>query len=413
MKNPRNGVNRRDFIINIGAFGLGSTFALAGCKKEPEIVLQAYPDESKGSYPQVPKRRLGKTDVKVPCLSHGIMYNLIENQIVIHNALKWGINFIDTAHGYAGGNSELGVGKFFTKYPDRRDDIFIVSKASGASSISEVENRLQTSLKRMNTKYIDLYYGIHALSDPADLTDDLKKWVISAKNRKLIRHFGISTHKNMAKCLMAVAKLDWIDAVMTSYNFRLMQNPEMQEAIEACHKADIGLIAMKIMGLKISSDDDRKLINKFRVKGYTDGQAKLKVVLDDSRIASACVTMPSVAMITTNASAVIDKKRLSRKDRDILKDYAKSSCDHYCAGCADICSDDWSEAAPYISDIMRYLMYYNSYNEQEKAKILFSKIPAQIRRGLMNNNYSEAEAKCPQKIPIKSMISEAVEKLAS
>ena len=49
----------------------------------------------------------------------------------------------------------------------------------------------------------------------------------------------------MAPCLEAAAKLDWIDVIMTTYNFREMQNPAMQSAIDACYKADIGLVAMK------------------------------------------------------------------------------------------------------------------------------------------------------------------------
>ncbi len=53
----------------------------------------------------------------------------------------------------------------------------------------------------------------------------------------------------MEKVLMAASKMDSIDAIMTSYNFRLMQKPEMQEAVEACHKAGIGLVAMKTQGI--------------------------------------------------------------------------------------------------------------------------------------------------------------------
>ena len=69
-----------------------------------------------------------------------------------------------------------------------------------------------------------------------------------AKKKKLIRYFGFTTHKNMAKCLAAGAKLDWIDVIMTAYNFRLMQDPELQDAIDACHEANIGLVAMKTTG---------------------------------------------------------------------------------------------------------------------------------------------------------------------
>ncbi|GAJ09918.1 unnamed protein product, partial [marine sediment metagenome] len=71
--------------------------------------------------------------------------------------------FAQPAHGYTGGNSERGIGKYLSKNPDVRKELFIVSKASDARTVADVEKRLQTSLERMNTNYIDLYYGVHGL----------------------------------------------------------------------------------------------------------------------------------------------------------------------------------------------------------------------------------------------------------
>ena len=405
MKN-NNKFNRRAFLKSIGFIGIGSTLTLGNCKNKPEDVY------AKNNYPKVPTRRLGKTNLQVPILNHGIMYNLIENQIVIHNGLKWGINYIDTANSYAGGNSELGLGKFLSKFPEKRKDLIIVSKASRVKDSKSMEKKLQLSLKRMNTDYIDIYYGIHGLNDPGDLTNDIRKWAESAKKRKLIKHFGFSTHKNMANCLMAASKLDWIDVIMTSWNFHLMQERKMQNAIEACSKSDIGLVAMKIMGMEISSDGDYKLAKKFMDKGFTDGQVKLKIVLEDKRIATACVTMPSAAMITTNVAAVLDKKKLGRNEKNILIKHAKSSCTQYCSGCSEICDSALPEA-PYISDIMRYLMYFNNYNEQQKAKSLFlEEVPPNVRKNLLTYDYSSAELMCPKNLKIGEFIKEAVNKLA-
>ena len=412
MSNNKSGINRRDFLKTLGVAGAGSALAIVGCKKESENGVLEGKESSGKNFPQVPRRRLGKTGVMVPSLSHGIMYNLIQNQIVLHNGLKWGIDYIDTANNYAAGLSEKGLGKFFTKYPEKRKDVFVATKASMAYTIPAIEKKLQTSLKRMKTDYIDLFYGIHAMSDPKELTDDLRKWAESAKRRKLIKHFGITIHKNMAKCLKGAAKHNWIDAIMTSYNFRLMGDPEVEEGIEACYKADIGLVAMKVMGLSVKTDNDKKLVNKFIDKGYTDAQAKLKVVLDDKRIASACITMPSVALITTNVAAVLDKKKVSQNEKKILNEYAIGTCGGYCAGCADICLGALPEAGQYISDIMRYLMYHNSYNDKDKAKRLFAEIPSSVRKQLLSLDYSEVEKLCPQNMPVTSLISEAVRKLA-
>ncbi|MBF0379147.1 MAG: aldo/keto reductase, partial [Desulfamplus sp.] len=42
------------------------------------------------------------------------------------------------------------------------------------------------------------------------------------------KFFGFSTHSNMEKCMMAASKMDWIDGIMMTYNYRIMNTPEMK-----------------------------------------------------------------------------------------------------------------------------------------------------------------------------------------
>jgi len=239
----------------------------------------------------------------------------------------------------------------------------------------------------------------------------VKSWAESAKKRKLIRFFGFSTHKNMAQCLSTAARLGWIDVIQTSYNFRLMRDAKMQAAIEACYKAGIGLIAMKTQAKKIESDEDKKLTEHFLKRGFTEGQAKIKAVLEDERISTACVAMQNVALLTSNVAAVLDEPKLSRTDMEVFKAYAAATCSDYCAGCSNIC-DLALPGVPYVSDIMRYLMYYNSYGEQDRARELFAEIPGMVRDKLLSTDYRLAEARCPQHLPIGKLVGEAVSKLA-
>lgn len=396
------------------AAGLGSVFA---SNKAAGTDTEKNPQKSK--YPLVPKRKLGKTGVEVPCLALGTMFNLIDAQVVLRSTLNHGANYWDTANVYAGGNSELGIGKYLLKNPQVRKDLFLATKASGAKTVADVEKRLQTSLKRMNTKYIDLYYAPHGATDPGQFTNELKQWAESAKKRKLIRFFGFTTHKNMADCLAAAAKLDWIDAVMTSYNFRLMQDPKLLDAIEACHKAGIAIIAMKTTGrttlerfkLTIETEADKKLVRNFIQRGFSPEQAAIKLVLQDKRISAAPVQMENVAVLTQNVAAVLDKTKLTRTDIEIFNEYARATCTGYCAGCANICDSALPET-PYVSDIMRYLMYYNSYGDRDRARELFAQIPARVRNKLLDFDYRPAEARCPQHLPIRNLVAEAVGKLA-
>jgi len=409
MKEEQNIIDRRNFLKTVGAAGLGSVLASTGAIAGPN---QSNAEE-KPKYPQVPRRKLGKTKVKIPCLSLGTYQVDVDNQILLRKTLQHGVNFWDTAYNYGGGNSELGIGKFLAKNPKVRKNLFLATKASGVRTPEEMEKRLVTSLKRMNIDYIDLYFGLQQCSNPAWLTDEVRMWAESAKKRKLIRNFGITTHQNLAIVLAAAARMPWIDAIMTSYNFYLAQDTELQVAIDACHKAGIGLIAMKTqgMGQRIKTEADKKLVEHFLQRGFTEGQAKIKLVLEDKRFSSACVGMKNVSVLNSNVAAAFDKTKLTQADREVFSQYAKATCDGYCAGCADICNSALADV-PYVSDIMRYLMYYNSYGEQAEARRLFAQIPANVRSKLLSTDYSAAEAHCPQHLPIRELVTEAVSKLA-
>jgi predicted aldo/keto reductase-like oxidoreductase len=412
MKEEQNRIDRRNFLKTVGAAGLGSVLVSTGAIAGPNQ-SNAEEKPQKPKYPQVPRRKLGKTKVKIPSLSLGTYQVDVDNQILLRKTLQYGVNFWDTAYNYGGGNSELGIGKFITKNPEVRKNLFLATKASGVRTPEEMEKRLATSLKRMNTDYIDLYFGLQQCSNPAWLTDEVRKWAESAKKRKLIRHFGITTHQNLAIVLAAAARMSWIDAIMTSYNFYLAQDTELQSAIDACHKAGIGLIAMKTqgMGQRIKTEADKKLVEHFVQRGFTEGQAKIKLVLEDKRFSSACVGMKNVSVLNSNVAAAFDKTKLTQADREVFSQYAKATCDGYCAGCADICNSALADV-PYVSDIMRYLMYYNSYGEQAEARRLFAQIPANVRSKLLCTDYSAAEAHCPQHLPIRELVTEAVSKLA-
>lgn len=405
-------VNRRNFLKTVGVAGLGTV--LGGSKAMAEPAKPEVKASGKEKLPQVPQRVFkmkDKKEITVPALSLGAMFNVMDNQIILHKCLEWGVNYWDTSHMYVNGKSEEGIGKFLAKKPEVRKDVFIVSKASRAKTSAERDERLALSFKRMNTDYIDLYYGIHGMSKPEQLTDELRDWAAEAKKKGLIKYFGFSTHKNMAKCLAAAAKTDWIDAIMTTYNYTYLKDEEMQAAIEACNKKGIALIAMKTQAKKAGEDTDRTIVEHFEKKGFTDGQAKIKAVLEDKRFCSACVGMKTIALLTENVAGVLDKTKLSKADAAVLESHAQATCEGYCKGCAEICSGAQPEM-PYVAEVMRYLMYYNSYGDKDMAREQFALLPDEAKSILCKVDYSAAEARCPQRIAIGKFMAEAASKLA-
>ncbi|MHC4417955.1 MAG: aldo/keto reductase [Planctomycetota bacterium] len=408
MRKKNSKIDRRNFLKTMGAAGLGSVISGADTQAEPKDPNAPAKTEETG-FPPIPKRKLGKTGVEVPVLALGMIFDVLDRQIVLRKALEWGITYWDTADCYTGGNSELGIGKFLKANPDKRKDLFIVSKSDDMDAPG-MEKLLARSLKRIQTDYVDLYF-LHGVEEPEQLSEEVRSWVAKTKESGRIRFFGFSTHSNMPECLTAAAKAGWIDAIMTTYNFREMQDKKMDAAVETCYKAGVGLVAMKTQAHRVKTDEDKELTEHFLKRGFTEGQAKIKAVLQDKRISSVCAARGNLAHLLENVAAVLDKTELTRADMDFLKQYAHQTCTGYCAGCSNICSLAVPEA-PYVRDVMRYLMYYNSYGERQEARELFAKIPQQTREKLLSVDYKAAEARCPQKLPIAKLISEAVSKLA-
>lgn len=410
MSKQDKNLTRREFITKAGLTGLTS-FLMISSGMIGSVMAQEEkketPEQKKPEIPKMPLRSFGKTGVQVSILSMGGITDLTTNQILLQKSLDWGATYWDTANGYTGGNSELGIGKYFEKNPKARKKVFLVTKG-GARKMEDLTRMLNLSLERMKTDYIDLYF-LHGVKRTSDLSPELKTWAENAKKEKKIKFFGFSTHSNMANLLQHAPTLGWIDGIMSTYNYRLMHEDAMKKGIEACHKAGIGLTAMKTQGggsVKTDSEAELKLAGRFLEKGFTPNQAKLKAVWDNPMIACICSAMYNLTVLSANIAAAVDKTKLDLTDLSLLKTYAQNTCNGYCAGCAEICSGAVRDEAP-IADVMRYMMYYNNYGDVALAREGFSQIPSKVKSRIARLDYTAAERVCPQKIAIGEIMREA------
>jgi len=150
-------------------------------------------------------RSLGRTGIKVSPLCLGAMMfgawgnpDHEDSIRIIHRALDAGINFIDTADVYSGGESEVIVGKAL-KGVDR-SRVVLATKVHGTMGddvnmqgnsrrwiIAECEN----SLRRLGVDYIDLYQ-IHRPDEGTDIDETLGA-LSDLVHQGKIRTFGSST----------------------------------------------------------------------------------------------------------------------------------------------------------------------------------------------------------------------------
>jgi predicted aldo/keto reductase-like oxidoreductase len=399
------GFTRRDFVKTVGLAGLavagsGATRALAA----PE------PPASATKASAMPKRTLGKTGVEVSILGLGCGFDTINDQLLLKQAMKWGVRYWNTAECYRNGLCEEGIGRFFARNPGTRKEIFLVTHLQTKGG--NLTARLDKCLDRLQTDHLDLLL-IHNLAGIEEMSPAIKTWATEMKKAGKFKFVGFSTHTNMEDCLLGAAQLGWIDAVMLAYNFRVMNNPKMQEAVNACAKSGIGLVAMKSQAgkpgkEKIGSETKLEMAERFLQRGLTDKQAKLMVVWETPQIASICSLMPNLTILSANVAAALDRTKLAQDEFDSLRRYALETRGDYCAGCGKICQEAVGGAVP-INEVMRCLMYHQYYGEPELARLTFAGLPEEVRQRLTAVDYSQAEQACPQGLAIAVLMRQAEE----
>jgi aryl-alcohol dehydrogenase-like predicted oxidoreductase len=116
---------------------------------------------------------------------------------LLDTAFENGINFIDTANGYGGGDSERWIGDWLAERD--REEVVLASKVywSQESRFSEnlgrknVRAEIEGTLDRLGTDYLDVYY-IHRWDDDTPVTETLRTLTRLVEEGN-VNHLGAST----------------------------------------------------------------------------------------------------------------------------------------------------------------------------------------------------------------------------
>jgi predicted aldo/keto reductase-like oxidoreductase len=352
-------LNRRKFV-KTGIAGAAGIMAFSPVLASEPSALQ----EKKILY-----RTLGKTGIKVPVVSFGVMR--ADNPNLCKAAYDNGITFFDTANGYQNGNNETMLGNLFKGIP--RNSFILETKVKPAAvgrdgiptdqtTAEDFLAKFNVSLSRLQMDYVDILF-IHDISNPQLLKyKPIVRAVKKLKKDGKTRFIGFSTHNNMASVIDAAASTDKWDVILTTYNFKLPNIKEMNAALKKANDAGIGIVAMKTLA-------GGSFLDKEKTKPLNTSAA-LKWALSNPNVHTAIPGMTNFDHLAINLKVLADITITDQEKNDLLAANAEPGL--YCTGCTKC-----MPACPFnlpVPDLMRAYMYAYGYSNPSMAYTLLGEL---------------------------------------
>jgi len=365
-------------------------------------------------------RKFGNTGVEISALGFGAMrlpqkkvgdkevFDHEAGEQLIRKAIDMGVNYIDTAPYYCDKESEIIVGKAIK---DRRNDIYLSTKNPIESdSGDDFTKRLETSLGKLKTDYIDFYHfwGISwkTYQEKINVKNGPLEAAYRAKEEGLIRHISFSFHDD-APNMFKLIDTGHFETVLCQYNLLDRSN---EEAIAYAVEKGLGTVIMGPVGggrLGAPSDVIAKMMKE---KASSTAEAALRFVLSNENVTCALSGMGSFQMLEENFKVASNDQKLSDNEIAVINaamEENKKLADLYCTGC-NYCMPCPAEVN--IPECFKLMNYHRVYNLTEYSKEAYAQIGetpwVKGKRADACIECGQCESKCPQKIRIISQLRE-------
>ncbi len=343
---------------------------------------------------------LGKTGIKVPDVSCGAISFFEPN--VLRYAYELGVTYFDTAEGYMRTKSETFIGQALKEV---RDKVIITTKHPYSPRMQitkeNVIKRLEASLKRMQTDYIDIAL-VHQANDLAILeNEEIQAAYSQMKKEGKIRFTGFSTH-NPTLTLKQALDNDFTQVVLFIYNH--MEGKEIEPLIKQVRQKGIGTVAMKIF-----AGGKQGNLKSMITQEVSYPQAAIRWVMSNPNIDCCIPTMSSYSHVEEYVAA--SGKPLSRDDLKMIAEYQRQANNQYCRvscqECLSSCPDNVA-----VNDVLRYKMYFEDYRMEREAMRYYAELEESTKPLNCSNCSGYCEKACPFGLKVKNKLIHAHEILS-
>jgi predicted aldo/keto reductase-like oxidoreductase len=199
-------------------------------------------------------RKMGSLDWEVSALGFGAMRLPVDDkQIIIEEeaikmiryAIDNGVNYIDTAYPYHGGQSEIIVGKALKD--GYREKVHLTTKLPmwDVKETDDFDKFLNEQMERLQTKPdIYLFHGLNKARLEKIKKLDLIPKMEAVKKQGLIKHIGFSFHDNIEVFKEIIDYYNW-DCCQIQYNYLDINYQAGTEGLRYAGKKNIAVIIME------------------------------------------------------------------------------------------------------------------------------------------------------------------------
>ena len=381
------------------------------------------------------ERTFGNTGVRVKMLGFGTArlpeipqskgkFDMEQAVPVLRRGIDLGLNYFDSAQAYGAGTSEVAVGLAIKGY--ERAKLYLTTKipVDGArnSGASSLRRRLEISLERFDTPYIDFLF-MHGLtwkgfseraSKPRRALDAARR----AQSEGLFRHLCFSSH-DTAQNIMRLIDTGEFAGMLVQYNCLDRHN---EEAIAHAAAKGMGVSVMGplVAGYFVAEGNTRPWAD---APNANRSELGLGYAWRNPAITVALSGMSSVAQVDENVAAAERFSGLSEAERADWERFYTSQeqrADAYCTYCGACLPCPKRVSIP---ENFRYMNWRRVWGVETPAKQAYAKLNGgrrwepwgmfSGRKASACNACGECEGRCPLHVPIIEQLKETAEALRS
>ncbi len=361
----------------------------------------------------------GKTGIKVSRLGFGCMrlpYTETEGKKVfdeeesirmMHRAMELGVNYFDTAPGYCDTISEIIVGKALKGH---RDQVYLSTKyPTEVGTGDDYEKKLETSLKKLDTDYIDFYHfwgiSLDKWEKKLDTPDGPLACALKLRDQGVIRHISFSFHDKPENMMEIIRRgQGQLASVLCQYNLLDRAN---EEAIAYAHEQGLGVTIMGPVGGGRLGAPSQVIQDLLPGKVQSSAEMALRFVMNNQNVNIALSGMSSMEMVEENARVASDMSPLSAEEKarvDAMMEENRRLAELYCTGC------NYCMPCPKglnIPEIFKMMNYHRVYGLTEYAKKTYAAIGSgnlKFQNAAACVGCGQCEKKCPQHLRIREQL---------